>query len=120
VIFSYVNTESVDDTSFWIIWKIEMHIKRGIAMTLRTIMRLVYSKVKFRCIKCNVALMRFIQLKINLSICLPVSFCVCVLVDIYYFGFPIFNDWDEQTNGRTNRRTAIPNNVYPSIRERVV
>ena len=36
--------------------------------------------------------MRFIQLKIYLSICLPVSINVYVPVAIYYFGFPIFID----------------------------
>ena len=36
--------------------------------------------------------MRFIQLKIYLSICLPVSIYVYVPVAIYYFGFPIFID----------------------------
>ena len=67
--------------------------------------------------------MRFIQFKIYLSICLPVSIYVCVPVVIYYFGFPVFIDTiegtNEWTNGRTNRRTAIPHNVYPSHRESV-
>ena len=44
---------------------------------------------------------------------------MCVPVVIYYFGFPVFIDTIEGTNGRTNRRTVIPNTVYPSLRERV-
>jgi hypothetical protein len=48
--------------------------------------------------------MRFIQLKIYVSICLSVSICVCVPVAIYYFGFPIFIDTIEGPNKRTNGR----------------
>jgi len=61
--------------------------------------------------------MRFIQLKIYVSICLSVSICVCVPVAIYYFGFPVFIDTiegsnkrtNERTNGRANRQTTILN-----------
>jgi hypothetical protein len=59
---------------------------------------------------------------INLFACLYLYVCPCCY--LYYFGFPVFIDRDEQTNewtkGRMNRRTAIPNIVYPSLRERVV
>jgi hypothetical protein len=64
--------------------------------------------------------MRFIQFKIYLSIYLPVPIYMSVPNAIYYFGFLVFIDTIEGTNKRTNRRTVIPNTVYPSLRESVV
>jgi hypothetical protein len=56
--------------------------------------------------------MRFIQLKIYVSICLSVSICACVPVAIYYFGFPVFIDTIEGPNKRTNEQTSEPTDNY--------
>ena len=51
---------------------------------------------------------------VNLSACLYI--CVSVLLSIILV-FPRF--LSIRSKGRTNERTAIPNTVYPSLRERV-
>jgi len=57
--------------------------------------------------------MRFIQFKIYLSICLPVSIYVCVPVAIFYFGFPVFIDTIEGTNNeRMNELTNDSTDSY--------
>jgi hypothetical protein len=59
----------------------------------------------------------------DLSVCLYIYVCPCCYLLFYFYGFYRYDRRDEQTNKRTNERTdgtAIPNTVYPSLREMVV
>jgi hypothetical protein len=118
VLLSKLNLNS----DFYIIWPIYRHKGR---YTWECVW---YGNVNFRRFSMNIRVSKATSLKCVLfssiciyqCACLSLFVCVCVPVAIYYFGFSVFIDKIKGTNKRRNLQTAIPNTVYPSLRQRVL
>ena len=110
------------NSEFYIIWSIYRHKGR---YTWECVW---YGYVNFRRFSMKIRVLKATSLKCVLfssiciyqCACLSLFVCVCVPVAIYYFGFSVFIDMIKGTNKRRNLQTAIPNTVYPSLRQRVL